>query len=154
MTANNMATVVVASLFLFACGSGNGIDGGQSNDGGVTDAGPDAMPNDGDVMRDSDVMLDGGCVWTRENPCDAGPMIDAGTDSAVTADGGACVPTRENPLCTGADSCECDMSWYAGLCTPDRCAPGPGRNECVPGVSNRCGWELPTRVDSYRYSEW
>ena len=134
-----VAAVMVASLFfIFGCGNAP-----ISPD---ADAGPVAM-SDADLPTPDG---GGGCVWTRDNPCDAGPpMPDAGYDAATVSDGGTCTPTQSNPLCTGADSCEC---YCEG--SPEDCSGPMGANQCEPGVYNRCGFHLPMSMDTYRYDEW
>lgn len=124
---------LVATIFS-ACGPNNmNTDGGMPMDDG-------GMPPDSDAG-----ML---------NP-DGGDTPDG---NVMNPDGGGdvCHPSETNLTCEGASDCECVMgAGIAGFCDamdPSRtglCAPGPGRFECIAGVSNRCDFSLPMRMESY-----
>ena len=122
------SVAIVVALFS-ACGPSNN----GSQDSGV-------QPLDGD-MPDSFMPPDGD--------------VDAGPDGDV--DGGTvCHPTPENLTCEGEAECECvlglGLQTYCEHADPDRtayCAPGPGRFECVAGVSNHCDFNLPLEMATY-----
>ncbi len=76
------ASVTVASLLFFACGSGNHSDGDIRGDGSVVDAGWDAVPV-------ADARADAiGCEWSTDGSCDAqSQVLDAAEyDSGVPAE--------------------------------------------------------------------
>ena len=124
-----LSAALMVALFS-ACGPSNN----SSQDSGV-------QPLDGD-MPDSLMPPEGG--------------TDAAGPDGDTDGGTVCNPTPENLTCEGEAECACalgeGLQSYCNAVDPDRtdyCTPGPGRFECVAGVSNRCDFNLPLEMSTY-----